>query len=427
MARTKNGNIVSIPDNQLPIILSENKTIQDIKKNTKKNSKWNTIKINDTLAYKETDTLDTFMESSWYYVRYTDPHFHGMVNSKLANYWLPVDQYVGGVEHATMHLIYFRFYHKLLRDFGFVNSNEPVKRLLCQGMVLSDAFYLITKNSHKWINPNSIKIERDTNGKIINAVTKDGQKAIYAGMIKMSKSKNNGIEPDAIIKKYGADAIRLFIMFAAPVEMSLEWQESGIKGIYRFLQKLWKLIYYYIKTNHYTVDLNTNLLTEKQKEIRCKLHKTIIKVTDDIDRRQTFNTAISAIMKLVNVLIKKHTENEQDAALMQESLFAITKMLYPFIPHFSFVAWKKLTNNKSTIDNATWPIPDKKAILEEKITIAIQINGKTRCTVLVQKDILKEQVILQAQKNIVIMKYIKNKIINKIIYIPKKILNLVID
>ncbi|MCW5196896.1 class I tRNA ligase family protein, partial [Buchnera aphidicola (Pemphigus obesinymphae)] len=274
-------------------------------------------------------------------VRYTDPHFNAMVNTKSANYWLPIDQYVGGIEHATMHLIYIRLYHKLLRDFGLVNSNEPIKKLLCQGMVLSEAFYSLNeKKQRHWISPKLVQTKRDEYGKILQACTKDGKEIIYAGMIKMSKSKNNGIEPESIIKKYGADTVRLFIMFAAPVDASLEWRESGIKGIYRFLQKIWKLIYHHVKQKNIDISLNPKLFTEEQKKIRCKLHKTIIKVSDDINRRQTFNTAIAAIMELVNSVIKKNKENEQDVPLMQEALIIIIKMLYPFTPHFSFFTWQ---------------------------------------------------------------------------------------
>ncbi|HMI76965.1 MAG TPA: leucine--tRNA ligase [Buchnera sp. (in: enterobacteria)] len=426
MAKTKNGNIIPIPNDQLPVILPENKTIQEIK-NISQTLQWQKINIHNELAYKENDTLDTFIESSWYYIRYTDPNFKGMINSQLANYWLPIDQYIGGIEHATMHLIYIRFYHKLLRDFGFVNSDEPVKKLLCQGMVLSDAFYYMNNNIREWIAPSSVRIKKNAHGDIINAETQNGETAIYAGMIKMSKSKKNGVEPDKIIKKYGADTVRLFMMFAAPVETSLEWKESGIKGVHRFLQKLWKLIYLHTKNNNEIIDLHINDLTEQQKYLRCKLHQTILKVTDDIDRRQTFNTAISEIMKLVNLLIKKNIDNIQDIALMQESLLIITKLLYPFTPHFSFIAWKKLTKNQSNIDNTMWPLPDQKAIIEENTNIAIQINGKTRCILSVKKDILQDEIIDYAKQKTIIMKYLQYSKINKIIYISNKILNIIIN
>ncbi|CAL4043656.1 leucine--tRNA ligase [Buchnera aphidicola] len=428
MATDKKNRIIPIPDDQLPIILPEKNTVQEIQDFLKKGKKSNPININNQLAFQETDTFDTFMESSWYYIRYTSPNFNSMVNTEAANYWLPIDQYIGGIEHATMHLIYIRLYHKLLRDFGLVNTDEPIKKLLCQGMVLSDAFYFITNtNQRYWVSPSLVNTKKDQYGKITHTYKENGKKLIYAGMIKMSKSKNNGIEPELIIKKYGADTVRLFIMFAAPIESSLEWKESGIKGIYRFLQKLWKLIYHHINEKNYHINLDTTELTIQQKQIRYKLHKTIIKVSDDINRRQTFNTAISAIMELVNCLIKKKKENEQDYALMQESLMIVIKMLYPFTPHFSFITFQILNKNHTIKDDISWPIADQEAILETSKIIAIQINGKTRCTISININHSKEMILSQAKKEPSIIKFIENRIINKIIYIPKKVLNFIIS
>lgn len=428
MATNQNGEIIPIPDDQLPIILPEKNTIQEIQDFLKKEKKSYQININGQLAFQETDTFDTFIESSWYHIRYTSPNFGSMVDTKAANYWLPVDQYIGGIEHATMHLIYIRLYHKLLRDFGLINTDEPVKKLLCQGMVLADAFYFLTKkNQRHWVSPELVKIKKDKYGNVTEAYDQNKRKLIYAGMIKMSKSKNNGIEPELMIKKYGADTVRLFIMFAAPVNTSLEWKESGIKGIYRFLQKLWKLIHNHVKKKDSEVILDPIQLTTEQKKIRCQLHKTIMKVSDDINRRQTFNTAIAAIMKLVNCLINKKIENNQDRALMQESLIIIITMLHPFIPHFSFVTLKILQKNNTTQDDILWPIADQKAILEHSKIIAIQINGKTRCTIPININTSQDQIVSQIKQKPLIEKLIKNHTINKIIYIPEKILNLVIS
>jgi len=250
MAILKNNTIVPVPKKYLPIILSENidfkNTISSLKNAMIHNRN---IKINGKFAKCESDTCDTFLESSWYYARFTCTKFHdGMIDKNLANYWLPVDQYVGGIEHAVMHLMYFRFVHKVLRDIGLVNSDEPVKKLLCQGMVLSDAFYYLNKQKQKeWISSKSIKIEYDSHSNIKPWFYYNNQKIFHAGMMKMSKSKNNGIEPEDIIKKYGSDTIRLFIMFAAPIESELEWKESGVNGIHKFLKKLWNLSYNHIK------------------------------------------------------------------------------------------------------------------------------------------------------------------------------------
>lgn len=428
MAKLNNGEIIPIPKNQLPVLLPViRKNNNSLRKTIDPSSKWAKISINNQNATRETDTFDTFMESSWYYARYTCPDFkEGMIDLTASNYWLPVDQYIGGIEHATMHLIYFRFYHKLLRDFKLVSSNEPVNNLLCQGMVLSEAFYEIGKNSERnWINSSLVLKKRNSKGEIINSYTKKGKKVIYAGMIKMSKSKNNGIEPESIIQDYGADTIRLFIMFAAPIESSLEWKESGVQGIHRFLKKLWTLIYNYIKVKNTHSHMCFYSLNKQQKELQYQLHKTIAKVSDDIDRRKTFNTAIASIMKLVNKLVNAPIEKEQDKSIMRECLIAIIKMLYPFTPHFSFIAWQ-LLYKKTIIDNEKWPIYDKEILLKSRNIIIIQINGKKRCTLKVNDSFNKQEIIIQAKKQEIIRKYLKNILIKKIIYIPNKIINFVI-
>jgi len=361
MAIKKNGEIIAIPEKNLPVVLPEIKDSFDaFQKSINTDSEWAKTQINNEDLIRETDTFDTFMESSWYYARYTCPHFNqGMIDPIASKYWLPVDQYIGGIEHAIMHLMYFRFYHKLLRDFKFVQSDEPVKNLICQGMVLSEAFYQINrKKKRTWINPSSIKIERNKKGEVIKAYDENKKEVIYAGMIKMSKSKNNGIEPESIINRYGADTLRLFIMFAAPIESSLEWKEDGVKGIHRFLKKIWNLVFNYIEIKNIKKKINFDELNYKQKKIYCLLHKTIFKVSDDISRRKTFNTAISSIMEFINKLVEYKVENKEDKCIIKESLLSVIKMLYPFTPHFCFVLWENLSKN-SHIDNETWPIFDK--------------------------------------------------------------------
>ncbi|AEO08782.1 leucyl-tRNA synthetase [Buchnera aphidicola str. Ak (Acyrthosiphon kondoi)] len=428
MATLKNGEIVSIPENNLPVTLPKiEKNLDLFKKPIDSNSNWAQILINSESAIRETDTFDTFIESSWYYARYTCPNFNtGMIDPIASKYWLPVDQYIGGIEHAIMHLMYFRFYHKLLRDFKLVDFDEPVKNLLCQGMVLSEAFYEIDSNFQRnWFHSSSVLIKRNAKGEIIKSCTREGKELVYAGMIKMSKSKNNGIEPELIIQSYGADTIRLFIMFSAPVESSLEWKESGVKGIYRFLKKLWKLILNYINIQNTHQKMNFNFLNDQQSELRYKLHKTIAKVSDDVSRRQAFNTAISSIMELVNQLIKAPIKEEQDKSIMRESLICIIKMLYPFTPHFCFFVWNYFNEN-IPIDNETWPVFQKDILSKKYHLIVIQINGKTRCTTKISNDLNKEKIVLHAQSHPIIKKYLKNINIKKIIHIPNKIINFVI-
>lgn len=429
MATLNNGKIIAIPENLLPVTLpkiSNNVSLLNI--NHHINADWMKIIVNNQMAIRETDTFDTFIESSWYYARYTCPNFNiGMIDPVASKYWLPIDQYIGGIEHATMHLMYFRFFHKLLRDFKLVHVDEPVKNLLCQGMVLSEAFYEINGKSQKtWLDPSVLLIKRNEKGEVIEAYNKKRKKIVYAGMIKMSKSKNNGIAPELIIQRYGADTIRLFIMFAAPIESKLEWRESGVKGIYRFLKKLWILIFNYIniKDTH-DENIQLNCLNNQQNELRYQLHKTIAKVSDDMGRRKTFNTAIAEIMKLVNTLSKASIKEKQDKLIMREALICIIKMLHPFIPHFCFFVWNYFYKH-TPIDYEKWPFFEKEILLQKYNIIVVQINGKIRCTIKILHNLSKEEIILYAQTQEKIKKYLKNINIKKIIYIPKKIINFVI-
>lgn len=426
MVTLENGTVMPTPEDQLPVVLPEDVVMDGIDNPIKTDPKWAKIIVNGQPALRETDTFDTFMESSWYYARYTCANYNeGMLDRSAANYWLPVDQYIGGIEHAIMHLMYFRFFHKLLRDVGLVNSDEPVKRLLCQGIVLADAFYYVGVNGERnWILPGNVTTERNEKGRIIKATDAAGHKVVYAGMSKMSKSKNNGIDPELMVERYGADTVRLFMMFASPIEMTLEWQESGIEGTNRFLKRMWKLVYDHISKG-VTIALNANKLNDNQKRLRRDLHKTIDKVSDDLGRRQTFNTAIAAIMELMNKLIRASQENEQDRALLQEALIVVTRLLYPFTPHTSYVLWQEL-GGKGNIDNASWPVADEAVIAESSMLVIIQINGKVRGKVTVASDATQEEVQARAIQEHLVAKYLKGVTIHKVIYVPGKLLNLVL-
>lgn len=424
----ESGVVCPVSIDQLPVILPKNiYENTDITNSLKKNSPWIQYIHKGKLVFRDTDTFDTFMESSWYYARYTCPHYNnGMLDSCAANYWLPIDQYIGGIEHAIMHLMYFRFYHKLMRDEGLVNSDEPAIRLLCQGMVLSDTFYYLSnKGQRVWVSVDKINIlQRDASGRIVKAVDMHGHNLICAGMCKMSKSKNNGIDPNIIIKKYGADAVRFFIIFAAPPESALEWTISGLKGAYRFLNRIWNLVYCHIQRG--PVDaLCISTLNEHQKIIRYHVHKTIEKVTDDIDRRQMFNTALAAIMKLINKLNNISQLKKQDRAIMQEALLIIVRLLYPFTPHISFILWRALGECQD-IDYVSWPIADTKALQNKKVFIIIQINGKKRHKILAPLNSNKDFIYKLIKQEIVLQKYIFGKKINKIIYIPNTVINIIV-
>ncbi|SNC59009.1 leucine--tRNA ligase [Sodalis endosymbiont of Henestaris halophilus] len=427
MMMLEDGTLVTTPEEQLPVTLPENVVINGLDSPLKADLNWAKTSYRGQLALRETDTFDTFMESSWYYARYTCPDYdRGMLDPIAANYWLPVDQYVGGIEHAIMHLMYFRFYHKLLRDAGLVTSDEPAKRLLCQGMVLADAFYYLNNSGERiWVPPEELSLERDERGHLVKATDFKGNTLVYTGMKKMSKSKNNGIDPQEMVEKYGSDTVRLFVMFASPAEMTLEWQNSGVEGVNRFLKRVWKIVYEHVQLG--PVDsLDVAVLNAEQQSQRRELHKTIAKVTDDIGRRQAFNTAIAAIMELMNKLARAPQLAEQDRALRQEALMAVVRMLYPFTPHVCFVLWSEL-GGEGDIDNVSWPVTDETAIVEYAKLIVIQVNGKLRCRITVPADADEALVRELAYKEHLVMKYLKGTSVRKVIYVPGKLLNLVVE
>ncbi|KEY91724.1 leucyl-tRNA synthetase [Candidatus Photodesmus blepharus] len=425
MVTTEDGEIHLVPSEKLPVILPENVMMNSGGNPIKTNPEWVKTTLNDQPALRETDTFDTFMESSWYYARYCSPKAEDILDPGKANYWLPVDQYVGGIEHACMHLLYSRFFHKLLRDEGYLKSNEPFKKLLCQGMVLGDAFFHIDEKGNKeWIAPTDVTTKYDNEGQIEKVLDNQGRQVDYAGMIKMSKSKKNGIDPQAIVDKYGADTIRLFTMFASPAEMTLEWKESGVEGANRFLKRVWKLVQEHSKKGVIET-LNISSLSENQKELRFYIHKTIAKVSDDINRRQTFNTAIAAIMELTNKLAKAPKNDTQNRAILDEGFKAIILMLYPITPHISYKLWTVL--GESDIDSALWPVFDPKALITNNKTIVIQVNGKLRAKLCIPGNITQEQIKELSLNNKNVTKFISGQTIHKIIYIPDKLINIVIN
>ncbi|GAL08446.1 leucyl-tRNA synthetase [Photobacterium aphoticum] len=423
MVTTEDGEVHPVPADQLPVILPEDVVMDGVTSPIKADKEWAKTTFNGEPALRETDTFDTFMESSWYYARYCSPQADDILDPEKANYWLPVDQYIGGIEHACMHLLYSRFFHKLLRDAGYVTSDEPFKQLLCQGMVLADAFYFETeKGGKEWVAPTDVTVERDGKGRITSAKDTEGRDVTHSGMIKMSKSKNNGIDPQEMVDKYGADTVRLFMMFASPADMTLEWQESGVEGANRFLKRVWKLVKEHTEKGAVEA-LDVATLSGDQKALRRDVHKTIAKVSDDIGRRQTFNTAIAAVMELMNKLAKASQDSAQDRALLDEALKAIVRMLYPMTPHICFEMWEAL--GESNIDNAEWPIADDKAMIEDEKLIIVQVNGKLRAKLTVAADATKEQVEALAMADEGVTKFTNDVTIRKVIYVPGKLLNIV--
>ena len=335
-------------------------------------------------AKRETDTLDTFFESSWYFARYTSFDQKNKMLDDRVNYWLPVDYYIGGVEHAILHLLYARFFNRVLNDLGLVESKEPFKKLLTQGMVLKDG-------------------------------------------TKMSKSQGNTVDPQELIEKYGADTARLFIMFAAPAEQSLEWSDQGIDGAHRFLKRLWSIVHSHIEIKN-TKKENDISDTEKNiKEVKYKLHTTIQKVTDDLERRNSFNTVISSVMELLNFLNDSDKEKSLPCALKQEVLESILLMLNPFVPHISAELWAHIREN-SDIDQIEWPKVDKNALVQEEKKIVIQVNGKLRVNMIISIELRESDIKEKALKIETVKKFISNKSeIKKIIYVKDKLINIVVS
>ncbi|WED22495.1 leucine--tRNA ligase [Vibrio sp. JC009] len=423
MVTTEDGEVHPVPADQLPVILPEDVVMDGVTSPIKADKSWAETTFNGEPALRETDTFDTFMESSWYYARYCSPQADEMLDADAANYWLPVDQYIGGIEHACMHLLYSRFFHKLLRDAGMVNSDEPFKKLLCQGMVLADAYYYNNEKGAKvWVSPTDVTVERDEKGRIVKATDKDGNDVVHTGMTKMSKSKNNGIDPQEMVDKYGADTVRLFMMFASPADMTLEWQESGVEGANRFLKRVWKLVKEHTEKGAAEA-VDASALSGDQKALRRDVHKTIAKVTDDIERRQTYNTAIAAIMELMNKLAKASQESVQDRAILDEALKAVVRMLYPITPHISYELWEAL--GEAGIDTATWPVADDKAMVEDEKLIVVQVNGKLRAKLTVAADASKEEVEALGLADEHVVKFTEGKTVRKVIYVPGKLLNIV--
>jgi len=330
-------------------------------------------------AKRETDTFDTFMESSWYYARYACPDADSGMLDERVNYWLPVDQYIGGIEHAILHLLYARFFHRLMRDEGLVKNNEPFSRLLTQGMVLKDG-------------------------------------------TKMSKSKGNTVDPQDLIKKYGADTVRLFIMFAAPPEQSLEWSDSAVEGSFKFLKRLWKQVV--VNVEQQPATLTTDKLSKPERDLRRQVHETIAKVGDDIGRRYTFNTAIAAIMELLNSF-NKAKDTPQTRAIMREGLEAIVLMLSPIVPHMTQVLWEKLGHSGLIMD-ASWPQVDKTALTINEVEMVVQVNGKLRGKITVAVDADKKAIEDIALNEANVQRFTAEKTIKKVIVVPKKLVNVVV-
>ncbi len=378
---------VAVPESNLPVTLPVEVAFDGIGSPIKKMPEFYQTPCPNcgTAAERETDTFDTFFESSWYFARYTCKDNSNAMLDERSNYWLDnggVDQYIGGIEHAILHLLYARFFNKLLRDEGLTNNDEPFKNLLTQGMVLKDG-------------------------------------------AKMSKSKGNTVDPQEMIQKYGADTVRLFILFAAPPTQDLEWSDSGLEGAHRFINKVYRLIDSFLKDQKNNPIGTLSTLNKAQQEMRHKTHQTLKKITDDMDRRHLFNTVIAALMELSNSLLKFTDTDTVSMAVRQESLTILLKTLSPIAPHICHYLWQELGNTKAII-NEPWPITDESALVQDEIQIIVQVNGKLRAKLMLDATLDKTAIETQALAHENITKFTEGKDIVKVIIVPNKLVNIVV-
>lgn len=380
----KDGGTLAVPVDQLPVVLPEDIEFEGISSPIKSMPEFINVDAPDGSgpAERETDTFDTFFESSWYFARYCCPDNDQAMLDERADYWLPVDQYIGGIEHAILHLLYARFFTKLMRDLGLIKNDEPFVNLLTQGMVLKDG-------------------------------------------TKMSKQKGNTVDPKGLIDQYGADTVRLFMMFAAPPEQSLEWSDTGVEGAYRFLKRLWKLASTHINEGK-VVTLDKSSLTNEQRDLRRKIHNTIDKVNDDIGRRYTFNTAIAAVMEMINALSRSEIKEDNDHAIMREGIETAVLLLSPIVPHITDALWIELEHKEPLVD-ARWPESDPEAKIQSEIEMVVQVNGKLRGKITVAKDTEQEDIEKIAMEEENVKRNIEGKTIRKVIVIPGRLVNIVVS
>ena len=373
-------------------------------------------------ARRETDTFDTFFESSWYYARFACPDLDTAMLDGRAGYWLPVDQYIGGIEHAVLHLLYARFFQRLMRDCGLTEVDEPFKRLLTQGMVLAETWYEDTDGgARRWVNPAEVTPQRSEDGQVVGGIDERGALLSYGGMVKMSKSKNNGVDPQAMIDAHGADAVRLFVMFAAPPDQSLEWSQAGLEGAGRFLRRLWKLVDAIADEPAGEPDADD----AEARALRRKLHETIGKVGDDIERRYTFNTAIAACMELSNEVAAASSGTPAVRAARREAAEALVRLLSPVVPHIAHALWQRL-GHAGPVASAAWPSVDESALVVDTVELVVQVNGKLRGRIEIGAGADKDAVIAAALAQENVQQFIDGREVRKTIVVPGRLVNLVV-
>ena len=417
---------VPVPDEQLPVVLPEDCVPDGSGNPLNKSEEFLHVDCPrcSQPARRETDTMDTFVDSSWYYARYACTDNGEAMVDERAEYWMPVDQYIGGIEHAILHLLYSRFWSKVMRDLGLVNYDEPFRKLLTQGMVLNEIYYRHPEGGRReYYNPAEVDKELDEEGQITGAtLNADGQPVVFDGIGTMSKSKQNGVDPQALIEQYGADTARLFVMFTAPPEQALEWSDEGVNGAFRFLRRLWRTVQQHTVGGPAPAARETG---ERQRPLRRAVHQTIAKVSDDIGRRYTFNTAIAAVMELLNHVNRFEVQQEADRAVVQEALEAAVLMLSPIVPHICHQLWHELGRDTAVVDES-WPAVDESALTVDTVQIVVQVNGKLRARLEVAAGLDEAAVKTAALAEDNVQRFIGDQSIRKVIYVPGKLVNVVV-
>ena len=423
-----NCGTVPVPDDQLPVILPVDLVPDGSGNPLLKDEAFLSVPCPrcGAAARRETDTMDTFVDSSWYFLRFACPDNGKAMLDERVQYWLPVDQYIGGIEHAILHLLYARFWTRVMRELGSVSFKEPFANLFTQGMVLNEVFFRKPDAGRvEYFNPADVEVTLDpTAQRRIAVLRSDGEEVESGGVVTMSKSKNNGVDPQALVDEFGADTARLFTMFAAPPEQTLEWSDEGVQGAYRFIKRLWKAVHDHVAAGE-AAPLDKAALNDAQRTIRRQAHQTLAKITDDIGRRRTFNTAIAAAMELLNSLAKYPQRSAQDRSVMQEALEIAVLGLSPIIPHVTHALWRGLGHRRALIDEP-WTAVDAAALLTSSISLVVQVNGKLRghITVAVGADAGTVREAALADPNA--RKFIGSAEVRKVIVVPGKLVNIVV-
>jgi leucyl-tRNA synthetase len=424
---------VPVPDDQLPVVLPEDLVPDGSGNPLGKTASFWQCKCPGCGgdARRETDTMDTFVDSSWYFLRFACSDSHQSMVDERVNYWLPVDQYIGGIEHAILHLLYSRFWTKVMRDLGQVRIGEPFGNLLTQGMVLNHIYWQQPAAGRRvYFNPVDVDAVGEGDAKRYVATRDDGSKVdvVYEGLGTMSKSKGNGVDPQILVEKYGADTARLFMMFTAPPEQSLEWSDEGVQGSFRFIRRLWKAVHDHVALGASlgpAPALDRAALDTAQRELRRAAHQALTKVTDDIGRRRTFNTAIAAVMELLNAIAKFEDRSPQGRAVLQEAFEIVTISLSPIVPHVCHELWHALGHAEALID-VRWPVVDAAALELAQLQMVVQVNGKLRGQIAVSADAGEDTIRAAALADANVQKFIAGATPRKVIIVPRKLVNVVV-